>query len=93
MKEEIAVKNDITRADQAKDLINNPLYIEAMNLIEAAIYAEFRDTKLESNDLRHELWQRMQVLKLFKGRFENIIKHGKRAEQTLDLINKQPKAE
>lgn len=76
------------RSDQAKDLLNNPLYIEAVNVMQAAMFAEFEDTKLSEEDKRHELWQRMQLMKQFKGRFESIVKQGAKAQQTLTFLQK-----
>ena len=81
--------DDITRAERAKDLLSNPLYVEAITVMKAAMFAEFEETKLSEEDKRHELWQRMQLMKLFEGRFESIIKQGKRAKQTLDMINEK----
>jgi len=77
---------DQTRAAQAKELLANPLYIEAIIAMEAAMYGQFQDTKLADNDTRHELWQRMQLMKQFQGYFEKIVKDGKRAEETIKLI-------
>ena len=43
------------RANQAQELLNNPLYIEAVTVMRAVMYAEFEDTKLDDADTRHEL--------------------------------------
>lgn len=65
------------------------MYIEAIGVIEATMYVEFADSKLDSPELRHELWQRMQLVKQFKGRFEQIVRQGDKARTTLEmLINK-----
>jgi hypothetical protein len=80
--------NDLTRADRAKELLSNPLYVEAISSIEASMYAAFEDTKLDEEYRRHELWQRMQLMKQFRGKFEDIVKKGKKAEQTLTMLEK-----
>jgi hypothetical protein len=79
---------DITRADRAKELLNNPLYLEAITAMKAAMFTSFEDTKLKAEDERHELWQRMQLLKQFEGKFESIVKQGDKAQQTLSLLEK-----
>lgn len=79
---------DMSRADRANELLNNPLYIEAITAIEAAMYAEFESTKLADEAARHELWQRMQLLKQFKGKFEDIVRKGDKARETLTIIQK-----
>lgn len=79
---------DLSRADQARELISHPLYQEAIMSISAAMYAEFESTKLDDAAKRHELWQRMQLMKQFQGKFEAILKRGKKATQTLTLLEK-----
>lgn len=79
---------DKTRAERAAELLNNPLYIEATSAMRAALYAEFEGSKLGDESARHELWQRMQLMKMFQGKFEDIVKKGEKAEQTISLLNK-----
>lgn len=75
----------IQRANQAKELLENPLYIEAVAVMQASMFAEFESSKLDDTDKRHELWQRMQLMKHFRGHFEAIVREGKRAEDTIKL--------
>lgn len=79
-----------TRASQATELLNNPLYIEAVTVMRAAMYGEFEDTKLDDADSRHELWQRMQLMKSFQGYFEKIVKEGNKGTQTLKMLDDRP---
>jgi hypothetical protein len=79
---------DKSRADQARELLSNPLYVEAVCAIRAALYAEFEDSKFSDTESRHELWQRMQLMKAFQGRFESIVKKGEKADQTISLLSK-----
>lgn len=81
---------DQSRANQAKELLANPLYIEAVTVMRAAMYAEFEDSRLADDDARLDLWQRMQLMKRFQGRFESIVKQGNKAAKTIDLIDNKP---
>ena len=81
-------KEDLSRSARALDLLSNSLYIEAVMIMKAAMYAEFEDTKLDDEKGRHELWQRMQLMKQFEGRFESIVKQGEKAKQTLSFLQK-----
>jgi GTP1/Obg family GTP-binding protein len=83
---------DISRAHRAEELIANPLYIEAVTAMQAAMFELFNDTKLVDADERHELWQRMQLMKQFQGRFESIVKQGAKAKDTLTLLEKAKSA-
>tara|TARA_R110000787_G_scaffold231882_1_gene339215 strand:+ start:77 stop:349 length:273 start_codon:yes stop_codon:yes gene_type:complete len=78
--------SDIDRSKQAEALLANPLYIEAIKVIEASMFVEFESTSLSTPELRHELWQRMQLMKQFKGRFEQIVKQGDKARTTLQML-------
>ena len=75
------------RANQPVELLSNPLYIEAVTVMRAAMYGEFEDTKLVDTDARHELWQRMQLMKSFQGYFEKIVKEGKKGTQTITMLD------
>ena len=76
-----------SRANQATELLDNPLYIEAVTVMRAAMYGEFEDSKLADADSRHELWQRMQLMKSFQNYFEKIVKEGERGTQTIKMLD------
>lgn len=80
--------SDISRAHRASELLSNPLYIEAVTAMQAAMFEQFNDTKLIEEKERHELWQRMQLMKQFQSKFESIVKQGAKAQQTLSLLEK-----
>lgn len=80
--------DDIRRAELASQLLENPLYIEAVTAMRASMFGAFEDTKLDNESERHELWQRMQLMKQFQGRFESIVKGGVKGRQTLTLLQK-----
>lgn len=90
MDNEQKIRLEMQRADNAKELLNNPLYQEAIVAMKAAMFNDFQNTTLQEENIRHELWQRMQLLKDFEGFFESIVKKGVRAEQTLTMITKTP---
>lgn len=80
--------SDISRAHRASELIANPLYNEAITAMKAAMFEQFNDTKLADEGQRHELWQRMQLMKQFQSKFESIVKQGVKAQGTLTLLEK-----
>lgn len=82
---------DISRASRAQELLDNSLYQEAITAMNAAMYTSFIDTKLDNESERHELWQRMQLMKQFTGKFESIIKQGNKARQTLTMLQRAKK--
>lgn len=81
----------VRRAEQATELLNNPLYIEAIQAMHQANFDLFIDSKLDDERERHELWQRTKVLKQFQAKFEHIVKQGEKAKETLTLLEKTKK--
>lgn len=79
---------DISRGERAEKFIADPLHIEAITAMNAAMYVEFQETKLADEDARHELWQRMQLMKQHVAKYESIIKQGNKAKTTLSLLDK-----
>ena len=91
MSEELNAKRDIQRARQADELLSNPLYQEAIVAMESALFEQFKDTKFKEDAERHELWQRMQLMKQFQAKFEHVVKQGKKARETLTLLERAKK--
>lgn len=86
--EKRAAHADISRAQQADELIRHPLYQEAIISIKGDLLMQFEDTKLRDDELRHELWQRMQLLKEFTGKFEDILRRGEKAREKLTMLER-----
>ena len=80
--------SDISRAHRAEELLSNSLHVEAFTAMQAEMFMEFQDTKLDNSELRHELWQRMQLLKKHQNRYESIVKQGTHAQKTLSMLDK-----
>ncbi len=84
--QKMKAQNDMTRAHRADELLSNPLYKEAIEAMEISLVEAFKDTKLDDDNLRHEVWQRMQLLKQFQAKFEHVVREGKKARETLTLL-------
>ena len=83
---------DLSRAARAEELLSNPLYVEAVEAMQAAMFEQFKDNKFADEETRHELWQRMQLMKQFQGKFEFIVKQGVKARKTLTLLERAKNA-
>lgn len=73
----------IKRAERVKELLEDKYMKEAFELMEKALFDEFKSAKFKDDDRRTELWQRMQLLALHKSTFEKYLRAGERANQTL----------
>ena len=66
---------DITRAHRAQELLNNPLYVEAVMVMKAAMFEQFNDTKLTDETIGQLITQFevgiVQDWKILHGGAEN----------------------
>lgn len=81
---------DVTRAERARELIDNPLHQEAFIALKAAAFEDFSNSEMEDEKLRFVLWQRMQVINDFQKHFENILAQGEVAKDTLSMLEQEP---
>jgi hypothetical protein len=70
----------IDKANKAKELLENDLFIEAINAVEHELLNEFKKTSWFQRRKREKIWQQMQVVSKFVKHFENVIKSGRHAE-------------
>jgi hypothetical protein len=82
---------DIQRAEEAKELLSNPLIQEFFISMKAAHFEEFQSAKWDDDQLRRELSQRMRLLNQFESKFQSVIKQGNKAKTTLQLITDKVK--
>ncbi len=68
------------RGKAAKELIENPLYQEALIKIKGDLFNEFNSADLTSDKKRMEAWRQSQILDKFESNFNRIIRTGKDAE-------------
>ncbi len=84
MKEdEQRLNEDINRAELARQIIDSPIYQEALLVMKAQLMDVFQSTKFKESDERDEIWRKMQTLNNFEGYFEQLMESGKFAKATL----------
>ena len=77
---------DIARAQDAKMLLENPLLIEALDLIERTWEAAWRNTKIGDVAGREKAYAILLGLTEFKTELQTAIETGRLAVQTTDAI-------
>lgn len=80
--------NELNRARLAEQVLNNPLYREAFDLIRANLIDKFEKTKFDQKEERDEIWRKMQIVNSMQEHFQYVMENGKMAEETLSFLDK-----
>lgn len=78
-------KNDIIRAERAKQLMADEMLQEALTAIKGEIYSKFQQTKYDETNERDELWRKTQAITAFESYLERVMVSGSIAHETLKL--------
>lgn len=80
------IAEDINRAELAHQIISNPVYIQAMQMIQAKSFSDFSETKANEGEQRHNAWLQMQSHKEFKKVLEQLIENGQFANEAKQAL-------
>lgn len=78
-------KNEVSRAERARQLMDDQMLQEAMTAIKAEIYSKFTRTKFNESEQRDELWRKTQAITAFEGYLERVMTDGRVASETLKI--------
>ena len=79
------IAEDINRAELARQIITNPVYAQAMQMIQAKAFNDFSDTSADEEEIRLQAWLQMQSHKEFTKVLEHIMEKGAFAEEDKKL--------
>ena len=82
---EQTIAEDINRAELANQLVQSPVYIQAMQMIQAKAFNDFNDTKADEQEIRNQAWLQMQSHKEFTTVFEELMEKGLFADEAKRL--------
>ena len=71
---------EIARGQMAKDLLNNEMLKEALEVIEKVALESWKKTDKESFSERERLWQKMQIVEEFRSELTRYLETGKLAK-------------
>ena len=70
------IKEDINKAELAHQIIQNPVYKQAMQMIQAKAFNDFADSKADDVEIRQQAWLQMKSHKEFTEVLEHIMEKG-----------------
>jgi hypothetical protein len=80
---DLRLDEQIRRAKAAKDLLDHPLFIEAMTAIRGDSYKRFADSGFKDRELRDEIWREQQTIDKLERKLKEVITTGRLAQETL----------
>jgi hypothetical protein len=72
------------RGVMAKQILDNPIYQEAIILTKAEILTSFENSAHSDDDARRESWALLKALSRIEKQIEKIMKNGAFAEKELE---------
>lgn len=76
-------EQEVSRGEQARDLLNHPLLVEAFDLIEGETIKAWEDSPARDTEGRERLWLQLKLLRRLRGHIESVVDSGKMARATL----------
>ena len=72
---------ELARADQAKQILEHPLYVEALSTVREALIQYLLDTKVAEEVERDRLYITIKALELVNQHLQSVLETGKLAER------------
>lgn len=77
---------EIKRGEEARQVLENPLYQDAFREYEAQIREKWEDTAVRDTEDRELLWMMLQVVKRVRADLEEVMQTGRIASIDLERI-------
>ena len=82
---------EIDRGQQARDLMEHPMLVEALSNIETTIAERWKalatsDAAIRDSEGREKLWQMIQAVQGFKAQLQSVLETGQMAQVQRDEL-------
>ena len=78
------LSNERDRGAKAKAILNDPLFIDAMNAIRALYFDAWRNSNAADSKEREHLFALFNAVDEFEGHLSSVLKTGQMAEQQIN---------
>jgi hypothetical protein len=78
---------EIARADQAKQILEHPLYVEALATVREALIEHLLNTRVAEEVERDRLYITIKALDLVHQHIQSVLETGTLAEKEQDYFN------
>ncbi len=84
-------QEEINRANEASQIINNPVYIHAITIMKADAVGLFEKSKQSDSKAHKEAWLQLNAIKDFEENLLYIMENGVMARENLTFMKKASK--
>lgn len=77
------LEEESRRGDQARQVMNNPVFREALLMMKADLLSGFEQSGAKQDDERKELWRMIRTLNKFEAQLTDIMQTGELAKKSL----------
>lgn len=85
-------KNVISRANNAEQVLRNPAFIEAIQMIKVDCLGAFQHASQSDSKQHSEIWLQLNAIRELERNLESIMSDGVYAREDLTLLQKAKKA-
>jgi len=85
-------KGEITRANNAEQVLRNPAFVEAIQMIKVDCLGAFQHASQSDSKQHSEIWLQLNAVKELERNLENIMSDGVYARENLSLLQRTKKA-
>ena len=78
---------EIARADQAKQILEHPLYVEALSTVREALIEHLLNTRVAEEVERDRLYITIKALDLVHQHIKSVLETGTLAEKEQEFFN------
>lgn len=82
------LKQEASRGVLAQQVMENPIFQEALMLIRADLMLKFERTKFKDSDERDEIWREMNTLANIEQKLKKTLENGKLCQNELTVFQK-----
>lgn len=83
------MQQDIDRAEQARSIIDHPLFAEAFEELEMAYIEAWRNSRQSEQDDRERIYMALNILVAVRLHLEGVIAGGALARADLEMISQK----
>jgi len=84
-------KNEIARANNAEQVLRNPAFVEALQMIKADCLGAFQHASQSDTKKHSEIWLQLNAINELEKNLESIMNDGIYAREDLSLLQRAKK--
>lgn len=85
----MSLEEEMQRGVRAKQILNDPLYIEVMDSLKADIVSRIEQADFRDDQSQARLVLTLQLMKAFRRKFEAVLETGQMAETQLEKLKRK----